>query len=109
MHSSFIYKEGYPFEFYLSLLFHYLSYNSELQTEVEIISSNSSIRYRNYKLSGLTPPNFTIQPLMRAIKPKQILELTKFLLFEHKIILISDKSSDNAILIESLLMLISPL
>ena len=60
----------YSMEFYISLVFHHLSYNSELQNEVEVVmmkdirNREPFIRYRNYKGVGLTLPNFTIQALL---------------------------------------------
>ncbi len=102
-------------EFYLSLLFHHIYYNSEWQNEVEIFYRDnhkhrkSFARYRNYKPTGFTLPNFTFQPLLEAMKPNRILELIKYLLLEKKVLLIRDHYSDNAIIIESLLMLLSPL
>lgn len=99
-------------EFYVSLVFHHLSYSADLQNEVEIISSADTcitLRYRNYKAVGLTLPNFTVQALTGSIRPETILELVKLLLLEKKIILVRDNCSDNALLIETLLMLMSPL
>lgn len=90
-------------------------YNSEWQNEVEIYYQDhhkhrkTFAHYRNYRDSGFTLPNFTFQPLLDSIKPKRILELVKYLLLEKKIILIRDNYADNAALIESLLMLLSPL
>jgi len=105
----------YTMEFYISLLFHHIYYNSEWQNEVEIFYKDSHknrktfARYRNYKQVGFTLPNFTFQPLLESIKPNRILELIKLLLLEKKILLIRDNYSDNAIIIESLIMLLSPL
>ena len=105
----------YTLEFYISLLFHHIYYNSEWQNEVEIFYRDSHkhrktfARYRNYKPVGFTLPNFTFQPLLEAIKPNRILELIKYLLLEKKILLIRSQYSDNAVIIESLLMLLSPL
>ena len=108
-------NKKYTVEFYISLLFHHIYYNSEWQNEVEIFYRDSRkhrrtfARYRNYKPTGFTLPNFTFQPLLESIKPNRILELTKFLLLEKKILLVRDQYSDNAVIIESLLMLLSPL
>lgn len=90
-------------------------YNSEWQNEVEIYYSDQHkhrktfARYRNYKPYGFTLPNFTFQPLLDSVKPNRILELVKCLLLEKKILIIRDNFADNAALIESLLMLLSPL
>ena len=111
-------KDGnkkYTLEFYISLLFHHVYYNCQLQNEVELYYRDQHrrrktfVRYRNYSTSGFTLPNFTFEVLLSAIKPNRILELTKFLLLEKKILLIRDHYADNAVLIESLLMLLSPL
>lgn len=102
---------GYSLEFYLSLVFHHLSYSADLQNEVEVIAENRApfVRYRNYKAVGLTLPNFTVQGLMENVAPKQIIEIVKLLLLEKKIIIVRDNCGDNALLIESILMLLSPL
>lgn len=112
MYSSMTFNKEYSPEFYISLMLHHLVYNSELQNEVLVTSDNyllSFFRYRNYKSVGLTLPNFTFQLLMETIELKEILDLVRFLLFEKKVILIRDDCNENAILIESLLMLLSPL
>lgn len=105
----------YTMEFYLSLLFHHIYYNSEWQNEVDIYYQDhhkrkkTFLRYRNYKPVGFTLPNFTFQSLLETIKPNRILDLLKCLLLEKKILLIRNNYADNAVLIESLLMLLSPL
>lgn len=105
----------YTVEFYISLLFHFMYYNSEWQNEVEIFYRDCDrqlqtfTRYRNYKPIGFTLPNFTFKSLLKTIKPDKILELVKCLLLEKKIILVHKKYSENAIIIESLIMLLSPL
>ena len=115
IHSVFITSDRaskrYSIEFYLSLAFHHLSYSADLQNEVEVLSENNTsfVRYSNYKAVGLTLPHFTIQGLMENVKPKQIVDIVKLLLLEKKIILIRDNCNDNALLIESILMLLSPL
>jgi len=58
---------------------------------------------------GLVLTNYTIQVLLENIKPKDIMMLVKCLLFEKKLILIRNNCNDNALLIEGLLMLFSPL
>ena len=54
--------EKYTIEFYLSLAFHHLFYNPFLQNEIIINShiNSLSIRYRNYKNSGINLENFSI-------------------------------------------------
>ena len=104
--------KDFTIEFYLTLLFHHLSYSSEIQNEVEVQSIRSRetfIRYRNYKAVGLTLPNFTVQALLENIRPKQIMEIAKLLLLERKVIFVRDNCTDNALIIESLLMLLLPL
>lgn len=102
----------YSAEFYVSLLFHHLSYSAELRNEVEVLSLKTRetfIRYRNYKGVGLTLPNFTAQALLSNVRPRQIVEMLRFLLFERKVIFIRDNCSDSALIIETLLMLLAPL
>lgn len=87
-----------------------MSYIADLQNEVMIKNENLEwVRYRNYKAVGLTFPHLSIKRLIEAIQPKSIIDIIKLLLLEKKIILIRDSCSDNAILFETLLMLISPL
>ena len=103
-------EEDYTLEFYISLLFHHLYYNSKWQNEVEILNKGKPFAtYRNYQSSGLTLPNFTFQLLLETMKPNKILELVQCLLLEKKIILVKSQYSDNAIIIESILSLMFPL
>jgi hypothetical protein len=101
----------YSLEFYLTLSFHHLFYNAELKNEVRLVIGKNThfAQYQNYKLRGITPTNFTFQSLIEAIKPTQLLQILKLLLLEKKIILIRDSCDDNAVLIESLITLLSPL
>jgi len=105
----------YTIEFYISLLFHHLYYNCEWQNEVEVFyrdkrnSKRTFIKYRNYRSEDFALPNFTFQTLLETIQVNQILELIKCLLLEKKILLIRDQYSDNALLIENLLLLLFPL
>lgn len=114
LYKAYLKEIKYPIEFYLSLIFYNLSYNSELQNEIEIVYENKSahkrlFKYRNYKEVGLTLPNFTIQTLMENIASSHIMEIVKLLLLERKIVIIGSNCGFNAILIESLLMLLLPL
>jgi len=108
-------KPEYTIEFYLSLLFHYLAYNIDLQNEIAIVYKEKGLlnkgllRYRNYSEIGITLPNFTFQTLLESIEPIHIIYLIKLILLERKLIFIRTNCSDNAIIIESLLQLISPL
>ena len=108
-------KQNLCLEFYISLTFHHLYYNSEWKNEVEIIYNNQHknkrafLRYRNYKPTGFTLPNFTFKSLLETMKPNRVLELIKYLLLEKKILLVQNHYSDNAVIIESLLTLLSPL
>ena len=101
----------YELEFYISFLFHHIYYNSEWENEVEIISNSKHefSRYRNCKSYGFTLPNFTFKVLLETMKPNRILELIQYLLLEKKILLVQSQYSNNSIIIESLLSLISPL
>ena len=104
-------QSKFTIEFYISFLFHYLQYNSEWQNEIEIVykQRETFARYRNYKPTGFTLPNFTLQSLLETMKPNRILQLVTYLLLEKKILLVQKNYSDNAIIIESLLTLLSPL
>ena len=105
----------YSLEFYVSLLFHHIYYNSEWHNEVEVYYTDrhkfkrSFIRYRNYKSTGFTLPNFTFRSLLETMKPNRVLELVKYLLLEKKVLLVQKHCSDNAVIIESLISLLSPL
>jgi len=111
LYESIKYDSQYPLEFYLTLSFHHLFYNGDLKNEVKLVTNKNTYfaQYQNYKLKGITPTNFTFQLLIEAIKPRQLLQILKLLLLEKKIILIRDNCDNNAILIESLLVLLSPL
>lgn len=105
----------YTLEFYISLLFHHVYYNSEWNNEVQVYYRDSFkrkrnfIRYRNYRSVGFTLPNFTFQALLETMKPNRVLELVKYLLLEKKILLVQRNYSENALIIESLIALLSPL
>lgn len=111
LHDSIQLRSQYPPEFYLSLSFHHLFYNADLKNEVKLTVNRSLCfaRFQNYKFRGITPANFTFQALLETVKPKQVMHLVKLLLLEKKIIIIRDNCDDNAVLIESLLALLSPL
>ena len=102
-------------EFYISMLFNYLYYNSDSQNEVEIYYTDlrkqnvSLFRYRNYKENGLTIPNFTFQKLLCVLQPPRVLDILRIIMLERKLVLIHNDYTVNAVLIESLLSLLSPL
>ena len=99
-----------PMEFYISLIFHHLTLNSDLKSEIcYTVQEKKIMRYRNYKENSFYPSNLSYQCLVEKIKPDCILMLVKLLLLEKKIILVRNDHSDNAIIIESLLSLIFPL
>lgn len=110
MHSTLTAPGKYTLEFYVSLAFHHLAHNGDLQNEVQVVLNEAPLlRYRNYKSAGFVLPNFTVQTLLEHVKPKHIMQLVNCLLFEKKLILIRDNCNDNARLIEALLVLLAPL
>lgn len=113
MHSAHLIKENarYTIEFYISLIFHHLSYNPSIQNEITLISDKTTplAKYYNYKASTITIPNFTFRPLLENIKIEYLIMIIKLLLLEKKVILIRDNSNDNGIVIESIIMLLFPL
>jgi hypothetical protein len=109
-HSTKLQEKKWSLEFYISLLFHHLYYNSEWKNEVLISYNNHRLSsYRNCRTTGLTLPNFTFHTLMTTMKPNRILELIQYLLLEKKILLVQSQYSNNAIITESLLSLLYPL
>ena len=115
-------QNKYSMEFYLSVLFHHLYYNPQFSNEVEVLYSvpqlqggkqrggrKSMFRYRNYKDIGFTLPNFTFQILLERLDPYRIMHIFSVLLLERKLLLIHDNYGENALIIESLIALLSPL
>ena len=96
-------------EFYISLIFHHLTYSSKIQNEIAFVSDKTTpfARYRNCK--GISIPNFSFQPLLESINADYLLLIIRLLLLERKVILIRDNFNNNAIIIEGILMLIYPL
>jgi hypothetical protein len=105
-------KQNYSIEFLLSLLFHTLYFNSSYQNEIRIINSISDrkpfLQYRNYREYGFTLPNFCFDILIKKIPVEMIVTLVKALLLEKNVILIQESTHNSAIIIESLLCLLTP-
>jgi len=110
MYDSFIGNtSAYNIEFYVSLIFNYFMHNVDSRNEIAISYKNRLVRYRNYREIGITLPNFTFKALFKSITPDNIMSLIKLILLERKLIVIKTDCSKNALIIESLLQLISPL
>jgi hypothetical protein len=105
-------KQNYSIEFLLSLLFHTLYFNSSYQNEIRIIDSISDrkpfLQYRNYREYGFTLPNFCFDVLIKKVPVEMIVTLVKALLLEKNVILIQESTYHSAIIIESLLCLLTP-
>ena len=65
-------------------------------------------RYRTHKDYGFTLHNYHFRLMLQRIKPKYLLDIFKALLLERKVILVQDRFEDNAVIIESLLSLLTP-
>ena len=105
-------KQTYSIEFLLSLLFHTLYFNSSYQNEIRIIDSisdrKSFLQYRNYREYGFTLPNFCFDVLIKKVPVEMIVTLVKALLLEKSVILVQESIHNSAIIIESLLCLLTP-
>ncbi len=105
----------YTAEFYISLLFHHLSFSPDLRCEARITryertgKHQAFLRYENFPELGLTVPNQPFRPLIERVNPRNILELLKLLLLERKVILVQREDRDIALVIEALLSLLYPL
>lgn len=102
----------YTLEFYISLIFYHFFYNSNWNREIQIVYKKDKhllsefARYRNF------PPNelpISLYDLLKLISPYHVVMLIFHLLLEHKVILLRTQYKNNAIFIESLLQLLSPL
>ena len=109
LYDSYMSKSNFTMEFYLSLIFHYFTYNVTLLNEIAISHNGKLIRYRNYSEIGITIPNFTFKVLLKHIDPEYIIILIQLILLERRIIFVKKDCSINAIIIESLFQLICPL
>ena len=102
-------------EFMVSLLFHSLSISNLNSKEVQLAyfdaNNNAKVlmRYRNYKGYGFALPNFSFELLVKKISPINILKLVCALLLERKVILLFQNYQQNAIIMESLISLLTPL
>ena len=98
-------------EFYISIIFHYLYYIADLKDEINITMNGIDPfgTIHSYASTGFTLPNFTIKILMESMEVEQIMNIIRFLLLERKILIVRNRCEDNAILMESILMLLSPL
>ena len=99
-------------EFYISLLFHYLSFNPKLKNYVEVVNANSDCKtlfsYCNFNEDSHGLSNHCFKVLFERINLKNIIKLLCLMFLERKIILLQDNDSELAIIIECLLELIYP-
>ena len=113
-------------EFYVSVFFNHLYYCEEVEHDIEIegkrrrlqktshmaanaIESETYFRFRNTKSYGFSLENYSFELLLQSLIPEKIIFLLTALLLERKIVLIKDNFGDLAVIMESLVTLLSPL
>jgi hypothetical protein len=101
-------------EFYVSLAFHHLYYNSELHNDIELCFTKPKpiqfLRFRNSKDDPFSPPNHSFRCLLSGNMTSEcIIKLLQLMLLEKKMIIISENYGESALMIEALLSLIRPM
>lgn len=102
-------------EFMLSLMFSHFCFSNYVNSEVQLVYSDSEfnrqplLRYRNHKDYGLYLQNFSFELLVKRVSPENILRIVCSLLLERKIILLFQNYQQNAVIMESIISLLSPL
>jgi len=106
----------YTVEFYISLLFHHLTFNPKLRNYVEVESfdlleekSRTLLKYHNCKGDCLSLSNHPTKEMLKLIDIKNLFKLISLMLLERKIVFVKKDDRDLAIIIEWLLSLIYPL
>ena len=106
----------YTVEFYISLLFHSLTFKPNMRNLIEVGHLDFAhykfiplLSYSNFNETGITLSNQPFRKLFERIKANHIFKLLTLLLLERKILLIQNDDNDSAIIIECLTSLMSPL
>ena len=103
--------DSHSIEFYISLLFHYLTYNPMQNNYVEIYKTEHEqiFNYSNSKENYCSISNLPFKDLLMKITPNNIFKLLSPLLLERMIVLLQDTDNDLAIMLACLLSLMTPL
>ena len=100
-------------EFLLSLVFHHFYFSERVNCEVRLCDSvleeHTIFKYRNHTNYGFTLQNFSFELLLKRISPNNILHIVCALLLERKVILLFQNYQQNAVIMESLMFLLTPL
>ena len=108
----------------MTVFFNHLYYQSEVEHDIEVegkrrkynsalknsvTSAETYFRYRNTRSYGFALENYSFELLLQSLKPEKIIFLITALLLERKIVLIKDNFGDIAVIMESLVSLLTPL
>ena len=96
------------------MLFSRLEFSNKLNSEVRLVYRcdegwKTLLQYRNHRDYGLVLTNYSFELLVKRISPANILKLVLALLLERKVILLFRNYQQNAVIMESILALLSPL
>lgn len=107
------YEQPFTMEFLLSLVFHYFYFSERVNCEVRLCDTvkeeQAIFKYRNHTNYGFTLQNFSFELLLKRISPNNILRIVCALLLEQKVILLFQNYQQNAVIMESLISLLTPL
>ena len=102
-------------EFVLSLVFHHFYFSNLINSEVRLCLTNAFheeqlvFKYRNHNDYGFVLHNFSFELLIKKISPDNILRIVCALLLERKVILLFRNYQQNAVIMESIISLLTPL
>lgn len=102
-------------EFLLSLVFHYFCFSDRVNCEVRLSLGDSGLedqtlfKYRNHTNHGFVLQNFSFELLVKRISASNILRIVCALLLERKVILLFQNYQQNAVIMQSLISLLTPL
>jgi len=103
-------KDELTMELLLSLVFHYFHFSNQINSEIRFNNSEQLIfKYRNHTDYGFVLQNFSFELLLKRISPANILRIVCALLLERKVALLFQNYQQNAVIMESIISLISPL
>lgn len=92
------------------MIFEYLSFDSS-QVRIDVKDSNldTCLTIQNNLNNVIKIENYDFMEVFKILKAQFILDIVLCLLFERKIVIISDDVKNNAQMVEALIRLISPL
>lgn len=102
-------------ELLLSLVFHHFHFSNLVNSEIRLCiceeESNEQVifKYRNHTDHGFSLQNFSFELLLKRISPGNILRIVCALLLERKVALLFQNYQQNAVIMESIACLLSPL